>query len=125
MSDIFNGLPGTYAVFSDYGVLVKESLSEGGSYKIPIIGAYRFVDRTGDDDPLCVAFTGIGPTQHFPVDSDQTEVDSDTGIITFSVYDGNYTIRRLVEEDGVWLSPDKTPKPVEELEALITGEGSN
>jgi hypothetical protein len=125
MSDIFNGLPGTYAVFTNYGVLIKESSDKENSYKIPIIGAYRFLDRTGDDDPLCVAFVGIGPTQQFPVDSDQTEVDPNTGIITFSVYDGNYTIRRLIEEDGVWLSPDKTPKPVKELEAFITGEGPN
>jgi hypothetical protein len=125
MSDIFNGLPGTYAVLNDYGVLIKESSNKEDSYKIPIIGAYRFLDRTGNEDPLCVASVGIGPTQEFPVDSDQTEVDPDTGIITFSVYDGNYTIRKLIEEDGVWLSPDKAPKPIEELEALITGEGSN
>ena len=121
MSNVFNDIEGTYTVFDGYGVLIKEAdTEEGYSYKKPIIGAYRFVDGTGDDDPLCVAFPGFSLPKYFPVDIEQVITDPDTGIITFSVFDGDYTIRKLEENDGTWLSKDKKPQSIDTLSKLIT-----
>ena len=63
--------------------------------------------------------------KEFPVDLEQTTVDPDTGIISFSAVGGDYTIRKVVEEDNSWISQDGESRSVEELEAFITGEGSN
>ena len=121
MSKIYE-FEGLEPVFEGVGVLVKEASDPAESYIRSIVGAYRRPDVTGDDDRLVVVYPEP-PATEFPVDVEETTVDPDTGIITFSVFDGNYTIRKLEENDGTWLSDTKASMPVEELEKIVEQEG--
>jgi len=121
MSKVYE-FEGLEPVFKGIGVLVKEANDPKESYKRSIVGAYRYPEETGDGDRLVVVYPEP-PANEFPVDIEETTVDPDTGIITFSVFDGNYTIRGLEENDGTWLSEAGTPLPVEELEKIVEQEG--
>jgi hypothetical protein len=107
--------------FKGVGALIKESPDKEESYKRTILGAYRYPGASGSDDNLLVTFTEP-PASDFPVDSEETTTDPDTGIITFSVFDGNYTIRKLEENDGTWVSKYKIPLPVDALESIVETE---
>jgi hypothetical protein len=115
---------GYYSVFTGPGVIERESFDSESDYKLGILGVYRKEDISrGADDLLVIFDNRLG--KYFPVDLEQTTVDPDTGIISFSAVGGDYTIRKVVEEDNSWISQDGESRSVEELEALITGEGSN
>jgi hypothetical protein len=115
---------GYYSVFAAPGVIERKSFDSETDYKIGILGVFRKKDISrGADDLLVIFDNRLG--KYFPVDLEQTTVDPDTGIISFSAVGGDYIIRKVVEEDNAWLSRDEKSRSVEELEALITGEGSN
>jgi hypothetical protein len=115
---------GYYSVFTAPGVIERKSLDSESDYKIGILGVFIKKDISqGADDLLVIFDNRLG--KYFPVDLEQTTVDPDTGIISFSAVGGDYTIRKVVEEDNSWLSRDEKSRSVKELEALITGEGSN
>jgi hypothetical protein len=67
---------------------------------------------------LCVAF-GDEEATEYPVDIEDTIIDEKTGDITFSVYDGEYILRKLTPEDGKWLSRFQIDLPVKALEYLL------
>ena len=116
---------GYYSVFQGPGVIERKSTDNSDTdYKIGVIGAYRAEDISKGPDDLFVIFSEY-TSKVFPVDLEQTTVDPDTGIISFSAVGGDYTIRKVLEEDNSWISQDGESRSVEELEALITGEGSN
>lgn len=123
MSEVYE-FEGLEPVFKGIGVLEKEANDPRESYKIAIVGAYRYPEATGDDDRLIIVYQEP-PAKEFPVDIEETTIDPDTGIISFSVFDGNYTIRKLQEDDGIWISKYKTPLPVDALEAIIKEVGDN
>jgi hypothetical protein len=108
-------------VFNGIGAFIKDAEDKTESYKRTILGAYRYKGATGSDDTLLVAFPDP-PSPEFPVDSEQTTTDPTTGIITFSVFDGDYTIRKLEENDGTWVSKYKIPLPVDALESIVETE---
>jgi hypothetical protein len=78
--------------------------------------AFRFADDP--NDYLCVAF-GDEEATEYPVDIEDTIIDEKTGDITFSVYDGEYILRKLTPEDGKWLSRFQIDLPVKALEYLL------
>ena len=107
--------------FSGTGALIKKANTSDESYQRIITGAYRYPGATGGDDNLLVTFTEP-PSADFPVDSEQTTTDPTTGIINFSVFDGDYTIRKLEENDGTWVSKYKIPLPIDALESIVETE---
>ncbi len=115
---------GYYSVFSGPGVIERKSSEPETDYKYTILGAFRLEDISKGPDDLVVVFDSY-TSREFPVDLEQTTVDPDTGIISFSAVGGDYTIRKVIEEDNSWISQDGESRSVEELEALITREGSN
>jgi len=121
MSKVYE-VHGLTSVFDGIGALVKDAEQEEDSYRMTILGAYRSPNASGDEDVLSVSFTDP-PMRQFPVDIEQTTTDPTTGTISFTVFDGNYTIRKLQEEDGVWVSKYKIPLPVEALESIVDTEG--
>ena len=108
-------------VFQGFGALIKEANNPEESYQRTILGAYRYPGATGTNDNLLVVYPEP-PSNDFPVDSEETTTDPTTGIITFSVFDGNYTIRKLEENDGTWVSKYKIPLPVDALESIVETE---
>jgi hypothetical protein len=122
--DNFYERNGYYSVFTGPGVIERKSFDSESDYKLGILGVYRNEDISKGPDDLLVVFDNY-QGKEFPVDLEQTTVDPDTGIISFSAVGGDYTIRKVVEEDNSWISQDGESRSVEELEALITGEGSN
>jgi hypothetical protein len=123
MSKVYE-VHGLISVFDGIGALVKDAEQEEDSYRMTILGAYRSPNASGDDDVLSVSFTDP-PMRQFPVDIEQTTTEPTTGTISFTVFDGNYTIRKLQEEDGVWVSKYKIPLPVEALESIVDTEGNS
>lgn len=115
---------GYYSVFTGPGVIERKSSEKDSEYKYGILGAYRQEDISKGPDDLLVVFDSY-TSREFPVDLEQTTVDPDTGIISFSAVGGDYTIRKVLEEDNSWISEDGKSRSVEELEAFIAGEGSN
>jgi len=115
---------GYYSVFSGAGVIERKSSEPETDYKYAILGAFRLEDISKGPDDLLVVFDSY-TSREFPVDLEQTTVDPDTGIISFSAVGGDYTIRKVLEEDSSWISEDGESRSVEELEAFIAGEGSN
>jgi hypothetical protein len=107
--------------FTGTGALIKKANTPDESYQRTITGAYRYPGATGSDDNLLVTFPEP-PAADFPVDSEQTTTDPNTGIITFSVFDGDFTIRKLEENDGTWVSKYKIPLPVDALESIVETE---
>lgn len=122
--DNFYKRNGYYSVFTGPGVIERKSFDSESDYKLGILGVYRNEDISKGPDDLLVVFDNY-QGKEFPVDLEQTTVDPDTGIISFSAVGGDYTIRKVLEEDNSWISEDGKSRSVEELEAFITGEGSN
>ena len=122
--DNFYERNGYYSVFTGPGVIERKSFDSESDYKLGILGVYRNENISKGPDDLLVVFDNY-QGKEFPVDLEQTTVDPDTGIISFSAVGGDYTIRKVVEEDNSWISEDGKSRSVEELEAFITGEGSN
>ena len=122
--DNFYERNGYYSVFTGPGVIERKSFDSESDYKLGILGVYRNEDISKGPDDLLVVFDNY-QGKEFPVDLEQTTVDPDTGIISFSAVGGDYTIRKVLEEDNSWISQDGESRSVEELEAFITGEGSN
>lgn len=78
--------------------------------------AFRF---TNDPNDYLNIALGEEDAREYPVDLDDTNIDSKTGDITFSVFDGNYIIRKLHPEDGKWLSRFQIDLPQKALEYLL------
>ena len=124
MSNFFKN-NGYYSVFPSPGVIERKSINDPSTdYKAGVTGVYRSEDISKGSDDLFVIFSEY-TSKVFPVDLEQTTVDPDTGIISFSAVGGDYIIRKVVAEDNSWISEDGESRSVEELEAFITGEGSN
>ncbi len=86
-------------VFEKVNVDTKEV-----EFKFIVDRAFRLTS-----DPNDYLYIGAGDDEYaeareYPVDLDDTNIDKETGDITFSVYDGEYVIRQIAPEDGKWLS---------------------
>jgi hypothetical protein len=103
-----------YNIFPSPGVLIRAN--GDNAYHAAISSAV-----INEDNMLDVSFLQP-PAKSFPVDFDNLSINSNTGIITFNVFDADYTLRPFRDEDGQWLSKFQVDLPVEALNQIVNRE---
>lgn len=95
----------------------KNTETNETEFRFIVDRAFRFTDDP--NDYLNIALGDDDGAREYPVDLDDTNIDKKTGDITFSVFDGDYIIRKLKPEDGKWVSRLKMDIPVKALEYML------
>lgn len=115
MSNIVYLFENEFRVFEKTNLETKER-----EFRFIVDRGYRYTDDPNDYLFLSFGSGDEDGARQYPVDIEDTEIDKETGDITFSVYDGSYIIRKLRPEDGKWLSSLKIDLPTKALEYLLT-----
>lgn len=99
-------------------VFEKKSSNPDDCFKFLVDSVFRYTD-----DPEDRLYLGLGTdtsAMEYPADIEDVVTDPSTGTITFSVYDGDYTIRALQPDDGKWISRLKISLPTKALEYMTS-----
>jgi hypothetical protein len=86
-----------------------------------ILGAYY------DNDPEYSGLYVVGPSgvDYFDLNLEDIATEGLSESAYFNDGEGDYQIRRLVEEDGLWLSTCKIPLPLEVLVRIVISESND